>query len=329
MKSTIHTLLAAAAVTGIASAETAYTTPVGYSTQSLAANSFNLVGLNLQTPTSVAGLVGSVSGADITVTGAFAGLTAGKMHVLEITSGTAAGTVQEFTTWTNDTITLPAAIAGITAGDSFAVRIAPTLQNTFPIGAGLIAGSALATTADKIWVPTGPGIYTRYWYKTTSPVGWRTTSTGSNDTGAVSADVPLVYIDGILVEKKASVGSLVLTGEVKKTGSNVLLGQNFNIVSIVPPTGLTLFTAGLSGDIAGSALPSTADVVWVPAGGGAYTKYWYKTTSPAGWYLTTTGSNNAGAVSEDVTLPPAVFIQRKSSTPKVISMDVPASYSDL
>jgi hypothetical protein len=252
-------------------------------------------------------------------------LTSAKTYILEITSGTAAGTVQEFVSWNQNSITLPAAVTGVATGNAYAIRIAPTLQEVFPVG--FLAGSLSATNADKVWVPTGPGTYVKYWYKTSAPAGWCTTTTGLNNTGAVTADVPLISIDGIKIEKKGTAKDFVLTGEVKKTGSNVLLGTGMNVISINPPTGLTLFTAGLQGDIAGSLGATNADIVWVPAGSG-FTKYWYKTSAPAGWCTTSTGLNNTGAVTVDVPLPAAIQIQRKGAA-KVITLDVPTSYSTL
>lgn len=313
----------------MAKAQTVYTTPVGFTTQTLPANTMTLVGFNVLKPVVASGSFTSVSGATLSDTSVnFTNLlTANKTYILEITTGTAAGTVQEFVTWSNNSITLPAAVTGAATGNLYAVRIAPTLQEIFPVG--FLAGSVLAATADKVWVPSGPGTYIKYWYKITAPAGWRTTTTGANDTGAVTSDIPLVYIDGIIVEKKGTTKNLVLAGEVKKTGSNVLLGQGHNLISINPPSGLTLFTAGLDGDIQGSALATTADVVWVPAGDGTYSMYWYKTTAPVGWRRTTTGSNDAGAVTADVTLPASVLIQRKSATAKVITLNAPTSYSNL
>jgi hypothetical protein len=327
MKTQLTFSLLAAAVCSLANAQTAYTTPVGYTTQTLAANKMTLVGFNVLKPVVASGLLTSVSGAVLSDSAVnFSSvLTSDKTYVLEVTSGTAAGTVQEFVTWSQNSITLPATVTGLAIGNAYAIRIAPTLQETFPVG--FLTGSLGATNADKVWVPTGPGTYTKYWYKTSSPAGWCTTTTGNNNTGAVTADVPLIYIDGIKIEKKGTAKDLVLTGDVKKTGSNVLLGTGINVISINPPTNLTLFTSGLQGDITGSLSATNADIVWVPNGSG-YTRYWYKTSSPAGWCTTTTGNNNAGAVSVDVSLPASIQIQRKTSA-KVISLDVPTSYSNL
>jgi|688.fasta_scaffold145639_2 hypothetical protein len=325
----VLTISAAAALTGISSAQiTAHSNPLGFTTQKLAANQQNLVGINLMTPVIASGSFTAVSGATISDGDANFSQTiaTGKMAVLEITSGAAAGTVQDFATWSEDSITLPAAVSGLAVGNTYKIRLAPTLQEIFP--PGTLTGSLSASSADKVWIPTGAGAYSRYWYKTGNPAGWRSTSDGSNDTGAVTADVPLLYIDGIVVEKKGNAKDLVLEGEVKTTGSNVLLTQGQNLISIVPPTGATLFNSGLQGDIAGSGNVSTADIVWVPKGANAYIKYWYKTTKPAGW-CTTTGSNNTGAVPADVPLPPSIFIQRRSATPKVVTLDAPAAYSML
>ena len=331
MKSSIAcTLLAAIALTGASQAQTAvYTAPVGYTTQTLAANRQTLVGINVMTPVIASGSLTAVSGATLSDTNSnfTQAITAGKTAVLEITSGTAAGTVQDFVTWSGNSITLPAAVTGVAVGNTYRIRLAPTLQEIFPVGT--LAGAVLAGTADKVWIPTGPGTYDRFWYKTGTSAGWRKTTTGSNDTGAVTGDVPLLYIDGIIVEKKGTAKDLVLSGEVKTKGSNVLLAQGQNLISIVPPTGSTLFNAGLQGDIAGSAVASTADIVWVPNGSGSFNRYWYKTTSPAGWRTTSTGSDNTGAVSVDVPLPSSIIIQRRSATPKVVTMDVPAAYSSL
>ena len=62
MKPYTYAFLAAAAACGMAySAETAYTTPVGYATQALNANSFNLVGMTLQNSPVAAGDFETVS----------------------------------------------------------------------------------------------------------------------------------------------------------------------------------------------------------------------------------------------------------------------------
>jgi hypothetical protein len=325
------TALAALVASGTAFAQTpAFSKPSGYTTQTLRANTLNLVGFNLLPPTLTTGQFTAVSGANISNSGAafLTTLPAGKSCVIEITSGTAAGTVQDFITWNNTTITLPAAVPGVAIGDSYNIRVVPTLQETFP--SGFLASATGAANADKVWVPNGAGGYTKYYNRiTVAPTGWRITTTGSNDAGAAPANIPLLYTDGVLIEKKGTAKDFVQTGVVKTNSSNSLIVTGLNPISIVSPTGLTLQTAGLQGDIASATGAANADKVWVPNGLGGYTKYYHRiTVSPTGWRTTSTGSNDTGAAAANVALPSGVLIERKGSS-KVVSLDVPTSYSGL
>lgn len=336
-----YSLILAAASAGMAfGAETAYTTPVGYTSQTLAPSTFNLVGTNVQRPALVAGLVTGVSGATVTATAVdfTAGLPAGKTCVLEITSGTAAGTVQDFVTWSGNTITLPAAVAGIAAGDSFKVRASDTLQGLFPTGTLVPSGNLNASAADKVWVPQGDGTYIRYFFKggAANP-GWHTTTNGSTigETAAIASDIPVLYTDGLIVQTgTAPITPLVLSGEVKKTGSNTLVVKGFNLISTVPPVGLTLFTSGLQTQLtpSGNLNASAADKVWVPQGNGTYIKYFFKggATNP-GWHTTTNGSTigETAALTVDVNLTPGVYIERVATSSAILKLNVPTSYSSL
>jgi len=331
MKTKYIAILASLAACGLGMAQTAYTTPVGYTTQALPANTFSLLGVNVQNPTLESSVFTAVAGAVFTDSKVNFGttLTPGKTYVLEITSGTAAGTVQPFVTFSGSTITVPLAISGSAIGNTYSVRVVSTLQELFPFP-GSLAGSVGATNADKVWIPTGTGTYTRYWYKTNAPIGWRRTTTGSNDTGAVVNPIALPYVDGILIEKKAAISSHVFSGEVKKTGTNYLLagGGALSLITVAPPVGSTLFNSGLQQALQGGVGATNADIVWVPTGTGTYTRYWYKTNAPIGWRRTTTGTNDAGAVAADVNLTSALFIQRKG-TARSISLTVPTFYSSL
>ena len=323
----------ALAATGTSHAQQAFSKPSGYVTQKLKENSLNNIGLSLHSPVLINGEFSVVNGAIVTVGGSVnltTVLPANKMCILEVNSGVAKGTVQEFSTWTSTTITLPAAIAGLAASDDFSVRVAPTIQELFPVG--LLTGGFLPTNADKIWVPNSPGSYTRYWYKSVgADIGWHTTTTGVDDTGLVNGDIPVIYIDGLIVEKKAGEKDFVITGEVKTSSSNILVAPGFNQVGITPPAGLTLFTSGLQSDVTGGFLPTNADIVWVPnSSGSGFTKYWYKSVGgDIGWHTTSTGIDDTGLVAIDPPLVSAVKIQRKGATSKVLKLAVPASYSGL
>jgi len=342
-----YSLIAAALACGLASAQTtAYTTPVGYTSQTLTANSYSLLGLNVLTPTLVQGTITSVAFAGtapndttvVTVTGGnfTSVLPAGRTCIFESLSAPQAGTVQDFTTWNATTLTLPGTLTGLTG--SYRVRVAPTLEEVFGLGtvaadSVLIGASLGATNADKVWIPDGLGGYTKYYIKTNSPVpGPGNTRQYYNAvTNVYSPNVPLVYVDGVLVEKKGTANTLVISGEVKTTGSNTVVVLGFNPIGVTPPVGLTLFTSGLQADIASAGLgPTNADIVWIPTGPGTYNKYWVKTGAGAGWHTTVTGTTDAG-VAVDVPMTPGIFIQRKSAvgTPKLITMDVPTGYSTL
>jgi hypothetical protein len=317
---------------------TATTTPVGYTTQTLLPNTFNNVGLNVLTPTLTAGVLTDV--VDVVLTDSTADFTtalpAGKMCTIEITSGAAIGAVQEFISWTGTTITLPGAITGLQIGDKYIIRKDLTLQELFPAGAPLTGGALNPANADIVWIPDGVGGYTKYWYKTNvtqGAIGWWTTVDGATRGALVTLDIPLLYTDGILVQRKTGVNKdLVISGEVKKTATSSYILNGFNTISINPPAGLTLFTAGFyPTNFTGGALnPANADILWVPDGTGGYTKYWYKTNAlqgAIGWWTTVDGATRGEQVVSDVVLPPAVKIQRKS-TAKFMSIAVPSSYSN-
>jgi hypothetical protein len=347
MKTTFYSLLAAAACGMAFGQTTAYTNPVGYTSQTLAANSSNLIGINVLKPTLASGLVTGVSGAVVTASAIdfTTTLPVGKTCVLEITSGTAAGTVQDFITWSGSAITLPAAVTGLAIGDTIAVRAANTLQELFPAGTLVISGNLNASAADKVWIQQANGSYKRYFVKggTTNP-GWHTTTNGSTigETLAITADIPVLYTDGLIVQTGASpISPLVISGEVKKTGSNALVTTGvINLISIVPPVGLTLFTSGLATQlqVSGNLNASAADKIWVPQYNisgvftGTYKRYFMKGgTSNPGWHTTTNGSTigETAALTVDVNLTPGTYIQRVGATNLELKFNVPSSYPNL
>lgn len=320
---------------------TATTTPVGYVTQEIRTGTFNVIGFNLMTPALTTGSVTSISTDGLTINDTAANLTsslpANKTYSVEIISGAAIGYVFQFNTWSQTSITLGSAIPGLDVGAKYIVRANRTLQELFPSGAPLTGAALTPTNADIVWVPNGSGGYTQYWYKTNAAqgaIGWWTTNDGTTRGSLVSTEVPLLFTDAILVQRKsAATTSLVISGEIKKTSSNPLVNTGFNLVSINPPSGLSLFTAGFfPNNFAGAALtPVNADILWVPNGTGAYTQYWYKTNASQGaigWWTTADGTTRGAQVTEDVQLPAGCFIQRKG-TARFMSINVPAFFSGL
>jgi len=323
MKTTLYSILAAAAACGMAFGETAYTTPVGYTTQTLVTG-FNNVGLTVHLPTLAAGnleVVGTSSVQDTTVGTDFTvslGAT-GRIHILEITSGTAVGKVSEISTWTADTITTVdnLSASGVVAGDTYRIRKAPTLEQIFGTatsGGPLTAGTS--ATADLVYVPTGvPNQYTQYFLNTAG--AYR-----SVVPSALAPNVPLVYLDGIFVNRKAAgTGSLVVTGEVKpeKAGGNLVSG--FNYLGTIHPVGSTIQNSGLENFL----LPgtsATADIVYVPTG--TPNTYLQVFRSTIGTWRTVVP---AGLAPDPVNLNGAIFINRKGATNSPWAINKPSTWS--
>jgi hypothetical protein len=330
------TALAALVASSTAFAQTpAFSKPSGYTTQSLPANTISLVGINLQNPSVVKSTITAISGTQLTDSQQNFStlLTAGKTYIIEIVTGSSAGGVEWFATWSGNTLTLASTLnmPSLAVGNQYTIRLAPTLQQLFPSGSLTTFGLANLSAADKVWVQQSNGTFLRYAVKTGANAGWHITSNGLSSGGLITADIPVVTTDGLLVEKKAVAGSHVNTGEVKTTPTTAYTTQGFNLVSINPPAGSTLFTCGLNGDLAtfGLANVTNADKVWVPQGNGTFIRYALKTGANAGWYTTSNGVAVGSLVSSDVTLPASIYIQQISATPKRISFTVPESYNSL
>ena len=304
-------------------AQTAYTTPVGYTSQTLAANQFNLVGLTLHGAPLASGAFTTVSGTTLTDTNLAITPTAGRHYVLEILNGTFAGTIQELasTAISGTTITTPDNLGslGLLVGDKYSIRLAPTLEEIFGVDVNsVLARSLNSSAADIVWIPNGAGSYNQYFVHSS------TSAFRIAGTITPAPNVPIIYTDGLLVQKRSTASTLTVSGNIKTIGSNSVAIQGFNLISTGAPTGLTLFTSGLANDLAGSLNPISADLVWVPTGTGTYTQYFRHTSG--NWRDVAASTVNLAA---DVALPSAVLIQRRSATPANISLDVPTAYSGL
>lgn len=323
MKTSIsYSLLAAAMACGMAQgAATAYTTPVGYATSTLKPG-FNNIGLTLQLPTKVAGdldVINSNSVQDTTVGVNFTTSlgTTGVLHVLEITSGPALGLVVEVSSWTADTITTVDNLvtAGVVAGNTYRVRKAPTLEEIFTTNTTtgpLTAGTA--ATADLVYVPTAvPGQYTLYFlsgagvFRSVSPA-------------LTAPNVPLVYLDGLFVQRKATgTKDLVVSGEIKPEKTSGKLVPGFNYLGTVFPVGSTVQNSGLENFLLpGTA--ATADLIYVPSTvtPGQYTLVF---RSGAGTWRTV----SPAAVAPVIDFTGAIFIERKGAATSY-SINAPSTW---
>lgn len=322
-----HSFILAAAACGLATGQTVYTTPVGYSTTPLLVG-FNTLGLTLQTPALAAGTFETITATALTDTGLAFAPVSGKTYVLEVTSGALTGVIQEvpaaaisgnvITTTTN------MLALGLTSASTYTLRQAPTLEDVFTtvsVSAGGVLQNGLNSTgADIVWIPTGTGAYDKYFLHTTG-VFRRAGTT------VATPNVPIVYADGFYVQKKGNTpASLSVSGEVKKVGTNSVLVQGYNLISIVAPVGLNLFNVGLEDDVAPGLNSTGADVVWVQKTDLTYKKYFRHTT--ANWRdVSNPAVNLTQAQAEAVILSSGILVQHKASTIVNVDLNVPASFS--
>ena len=315
------TIAAALVASGLANAQ-AFSKPSGYVTQDLAANQFNLVGIALHGSPVASGALDTVAGNALTDNDFAFSPEAGKTYVLEILTGSIAGTVQAIpaANIVGTTITTPDDLGsmGLVSTDTYSLRLAPTLEEIFGTDSNSVLSRSLSSnTADIVWIPDRAGSYDKYFVHITGAFRFAGTTT-------LAPNVPVVYSDGILVQKRGTASSLVLTGEVKTKGTNSVASQGFNLISVVAPAGLTLFTSGLADDLAVSLSQNTADIVWLPQAGGTYNKYFRHISG--NWRNVSAPTVN---VTVDVDLPSAIWIQRKSASAANITLDVPTTYGNL
>lgn len=326
------TTLAALSVASPLHAQTpAFSKPSGYTTKSLL-QGFNLVGLNLHPAPLASGSFETVNGTALTDSGVTYAPVAGRTYVLEITSGTLTGTIQEVlaASISGSTITTPSDLQslGLTTSDTYALRLAPTLEEIFttvPLASGGVLKAALsATNADVVWVPTGTGSYDQYFLHSSSSAFRRVGTT------TPTPNIPLVYADGFLVEKKsADAASVTVTGDVKLVGTNSVATQGFNLLSVVAPVGLNLFNAGLEDDLTAALSDTNADIVWIQQPDLTYVKYFRRSGSGAGWRVSGSTTTLTQAEAEAISLSSGFLIERKSASPTNIDLNVPTGFSNL
>lgn len=333
MKPIIPALLGALLTAGAVNA--AQTTPVGYSTVPLL-QGYNVVGLTLHPSAMATGDFELTAGFGSTVTDTdttFAPV-AGRLYVLEINDGGAAGTIVEVpaASISGNTITTTTdlELAGVVDGTKYSLRVAPTLEEIFttvPLASGGVLTAALsAGSADVVWVPNGTGGYDQYYLRSGTTPEFRKVSTN-----LASPNVPLVYADGILIQKKnTTAASLTVTGEVKKVGTNGVLIQGYNVLSVVAPAGLNLFNAGLEDDLAAALSAGSADIVWVQQPDLSYKQYFRRSGTGAGWRDVANATvTMTQAEAEAVTLSGAILIQKKGAASSAIDIAVPSFYDTL
>ncbi len=319
MKSFIsYSLLAAAAASGLAFAQTATTTPVGYVTETLKAGQFNLLGLTLQTPAVASGVIDAESATSVTDTESNFStlLTAGATYILEIDGGI----VQEITSWSGGALTTPQNLTTfVTPGTTkFKIRKAPTVADIF--GANNSAGLTATpdgdfNSADIIYIPNNTGGFDQVFYDASTP-GW--VDLLFND----QANKPIVYMDGLLIQRKGGDLNITLSGEVKLAPTVLVTSSQFTYVGGVYPVGSTLGNSNLAASIQKSPDGdfNSADLIYIPNGAGGYKVAFYDDSTP-GW---------VDLLFNDLTNEPlksGFIIQRRSATPYNVTLTPPSYYT--
>jgi hypothetical protein len=318
------TALAALVATGSLSAQTpAFSKPSGYTSLTLS-QGFNAIGISLMPSPTSSGSFTSLSSSSVTdSTKDFnALLVSGATYTLEITSGSAAlnGAVVEVVSWSGNTLNtvdnLPG--AGAVVGTTYVLRKAPTLAEVFGTTSSVFAKNNNISNADVLHVPAGDGQYIRFHQRTNGT--WRNATT--NTIGVDST--PLLYLDGMFLEKKFTTpATLVIAGQVKTTPTVTMISKGFNLLGTVYPAGSTLQTLGLENDLVGNNNINNADVVHIPTGVGTYARYHLRTDGTT-WRNATTNTINP----PPVPITSAIFIERRTTvTP--LTLTPPSSYSNL
>jgi hypothetical protein len=319
-----YSLLAAAAACGIALGQ-AYTTPVGYETVEIPNTiEFNLIGLRLHSPLTLTSSISAVNGTVVSINNADFDdiLSSGTTYILEINNGDGEGILQEVDSWGTSSGNLAGDLVvqvdlsdfDVVAGDTVSLRAAPTIEEIF--GSSNLQTGFVASQADVVWIPDGTGNFTRYYKSALVGNPWKDAATNAD-----TPNVPIIYPDGILVQKRAasSPTSLVVTGEVKVTPTLTALADgtstspSFNVISTVYPVGLTLQNSGIKDDLAPGFVSSQADVVWVPDSIGGFNRYYVSSLVGNPWKDAATNAD----VLTPVELSSGILIERKAAATNI------------
>lgn len=308
---------------------TAKTGPVGYETIALEAG-FNYIGLRLHQPTLAAGALDAVSSGSVTDNDVNIGalVSSGKTYIVEVktTSPADSGAVAEVLgsaisggtiTTSNNLVAVGAAV-----GNNYIVRESDTLASVFGAtnSAGLAPGYFSTAGADLVYVPDGLGGLTAYYYDG-DQTSWALASDSST---VVGANIPLVYLDGLVVFANSAL-NLVVDGEVKKSNVIQVAKTDFNYLSTVFPAGATLssaFDGALATIHPGYFSTAGADVIYVPSAGQNLTGYYYD-GDQASWAL---ASDSTTVTASSISLPSGIIyfnagadINVKNSAPSYYS----------
>tara|TARA_B100001057_G_scaffold177567_2_gene178384 strand:+ start:3442 stop:4437 length:996 start_codon:yes stop_codon:yes gene_type:complete len=311
---------------GSAFSQSAVSGAGGYETLTINAGKFNVLGLRLHEPQVVSGTfdantVDSLTDNDVNFTDV---LTAGKRYLVEIADS---GCVIEVDAWSGSDLT---GLAGVEAADAsdYTIRAAKTIGDVF--GAENSAGLTASANADPseasvIYVPSGSG-FTQVFYSTLAGFsGWLDAGTFAD-----ASDLPLNYVDGLIVNEKGAANiSLVVTGMVKTTSTLLPVSDAFTYLGTAYPVGSTLGNSGLADSVSGSenADPSEADTVYLPKpDASGYDQYFFSTLAGFDGWLNSATFAAAG----DIELTSGIIISQNGTGAAFnATVTPPAFYADL
>ena len=322
-----YALLAAFAAVGSASAVEAVTTPVGYVTQTLSPEKYNLVSLTMQNPSVASGVITAEDSAFVATTGVdfTAILTPGTVYILELPDGT----IQEISSWSATQLDTPNDLTGVVTPNTttYVLRKADTISTVF--GATNSAGLAFDadddyTNNDLVLVPNASNAFDTVYYfdDGAGTSGWFTAA------GDPADNLVLNYADGFFVQRgSGSDITLTVDGEVKKVSTKSVLVPGFNFVGSVSPAGLTLANSGLQNSLTISVSEETtplADLVLKQNPDGSYRSVYYFNdgAGTTGWF------DLAGDPADDLALDTGFLIQNLGAT-KPYEISAPSFYTTL
>ena len=275
------------------------TAPVGIVEVPIAANAYTFVGIPLYTTITYQGIVNSVSGAIVSVSGTpFASLSMTTVAIgteqvprffLELTSGTDVGAMIPILSNDSSSVTLSESVASyIATNDTIKIRPLHTLDSLFPGGAPLKTGVSVAA-ADEVFIydATRQAALSYFYHSTQN--GWRRGSTANGNR-------PILPHQSIYINHKAAATTLRFSGAVKMgtTGIDIIRGYNFvpNPFPVAYSLSLSnLFTGDANTGMKAGVSSAAADLVTIYGGSGAPKTYFYHSASGQ-WRTGTTNSNS-------------------------------------
>ena len=313
----------------VSHAQSVSSTPVGYVTYTVNAESDLKLGVPMEQASSFSGTVSSVSSGTIDA-GATVGDLTTDAHYVKVTSGTLEGNWYQVNAASGNTVTVAEdlASAGLAAGDTFQVTPFWTLDKLFPNAGGVpsspdpFAPSALVYTFDPS--ATGINISTasaHFYYPDGDPGGFGIPAGWFNASTYAASGSTIFNPDTFLQVRNQTSSStdLVISGTVPSSGVSLPIvstssADQDNLVYNPYPTSVTLATSNLaeSGAVLGSNDPfSPTDLVLVfdssatgynPASSSAY--FYYPEGDPggfgipAGWFDVSTYADANNVVIE-------------------------------